>query len=348
MAELEAEEWLFFFSAKQARRPAVIRQILTKRLSNSALFWGMCYQILDYINVFPQLDTVHFDRQIDILCKKKYLNRNNNGTVILTELGLTKKDVLKKRQTLTCPELFNVYRIPDLVWMIRLLVQVASEASWGNSRYYVAVDNFECQVVIKKWLKQYSMNFLQENLLKELANFLQQEKPLTAWIFCSQFAGHNTVPATTEQLAKQSGLSQLEIETIFLDLSSRFALHLIKVRSPLCSIIEHFKIKNSLFDKSRAALKQALNGVSIADMAQQTQLKESTICEHLLNAAIIERNFPYSLFLNSTEEKQLTDLLPSDIDQWQYKLVGPFQDQISFFKYRLFAIKRSHKTIEYK
>lgn len=345
MVKLKAENWLVFFSIKQARRPAVVRQILTKRLSSSALFWGMRYQLLDYINVYPKLDIVKFDQQIDSLCKRGYLQRNDDGTVIMTKTGSSKQSSIKKQRALLRPDLFNVYRISDLMQMIQLLVQVASEASWNNSRYYVAVDNFECQMVIKKWLKRYGMATLQKSLPHELSSFLQHEEALEAWIFCARLTGHDLVPATTEQLAIRSELTEDEVEIILLDLSSRFSLHLVQERSSLSDIVAHFQVKNSLYDKSRAALALVLDGANIPAIARQKQLKESTICEHLLNAAIIEKKFPYSFFLTNKEEKLLSDLLPEDIDQWQYGMIGQLQTKISFFKYRLFAIKRSHEII---
>ncbi|MBN7275305.1 hypothetical protein GNF18_09155 [Ligilactobacillus pobuzihii] len=347
MTEIKAENWLLFFSAEQARRPAVIRQILTKRLSNSALFWGMRYQILDYINVYPQLDTQYYDYQIDLLCQQKKLKRNKAGLVSLTQLGTANKEKLKGRRQLACPQLFSMYRVSDLVWMIRLLIQVASEARWGNNRYYVAVDNFECQMVVKRWLKKYGMHALQDSLLHDLTEFLDSEDQLDAWIFCAQFIGHNTIPLTIQQLSTLTGLTLTEVEVVSLDLTSRFALHIVESGSTLTSIIQHFRSQNSLYEKSNAALALVKKGNKIIDIAQQKRLKESTIREHILNAAIFNVDFPFSLFLNAEEENRLLQLLPDDIDKWKYKMVESEQEELSFFKYRLFAIKRSRETLEY-
>lgn len=346
MSKISEDNWLLFFSTQQARRPAVLRQLLSKRLSNSTLFWGMRYQWLDYINLCPGIDASFFDQQIKLLCQQKKLQQQGDGSVLLTAAGQDSQAKLQAEHSLAAPQFFADYRMYDLVKLLRLLVQVASEASWKNARYYVAVDDFECQAVLKNWVRTHGLKALKEQLVTELKHFLVQEDPQDAWIFCSQFAGHETVPATTKQVAQALHISQREVELTLLDLNSRFVMLLIQNNSPLAPMITHFQSKNALYQKCQRTLDLVLRGFSIAQIVQQSKLKESTISEHLLNAAIFSASFPFELFLSNSEKQCLEQLLPTDIDQWQYSMVGEYQTKITFFKYRLYAIWRSREQNE--
>ncbi|GBG94856.1 hypothetical protein LFYK43_13150 [Ligilactobacillus salitolerans] len=335
--------WLLFFTAKQKRRPAVIRQLLTKRLSSSTLFWGLRYQLLEIIGFFPKLEASTFDQGIQKLVEQGFLSQDPDDTVKLTERGRSKKQELLTGPTLGAPRFFCEHRVTEINQMLKLIVQVASEASYGNSRYYVAVDNFECQQMIKQWLHQYDLQTLHKNILLELKSFLENESPQKAWIFCAQFSGHQVLPKTVAQMAQQTGLTTLEIKIILLDLTSRFASHLLQKNSLLAPMIKHFENQNVLFKKSRQALQLFLNGKSIQQIAQYNAVKESTVREYLLNAAILERDFPFASFFTDQEEELLTARLPADIDQWSYRELMSEQVQVSFFNYRLVAIKRSHE-----
>lgn len=346
MSKVSEDNWLLFFSTQQARRPAVLRQLLSKRLSNSTLFWGMRYRWLAYINLCPSIDTQAFDQQIKLLCQQKMLLKQDDGTVLLTADGQACQAQLQAEHSLAAPQVFANYRVYDLVKLLRLLVQVASEASWKNARYYVAVDDFECQAVLKNWVRAHGLRALKEQLVTELKKFLALEDPQDAWIFCSQFAGHETVPATTKQVAQALNISQRAVELTLLDLNSRFVLELIQTNSPLAPMITHFQSKNALYQKSQKTLTLITRGFSIPQIVQRSQLKESTILEHLLNAAIFNADFPFTLFLSNTERQLLGKILPADIDQWQYSMVGEYQAKISFFKYRLYAIWRTREQSE--
>lgn len=341
MDDFDANYWLVFFSDQQARRPAVIRQLLSKRLSNSTIFWGMRYQLLDYINVCPSLNQQVFDQQIERLCQQRNLLRMEDGTVLLTPTGQKIKQQLLTGKTLKTPQFFAQYRVFDLVKLLRLLIQVASEASFENSRYYVAVNDFECQLIVKKWVKAHGLKSLAKNLSTALSSFLSTEDPVDAWIFCAQFAGHKTIPATNQQLIDQSKLTLTEINIVILDLTSRFSTYLLQ-SSPLGTLIQYFQAKNALYQKSRATLNLFLQGYSIDQITAQRQLKVSTVQEHLLNAAIFEENFPYGSFLSDQEKQYLAASLPKDIDQWKYSLLADQEEQqLTFFKFRLYAILRS-------
>ncbi len=348
MSTIDAKRWLLFFSSIQNRRPAVIRQILTKRLSNSSLFWGLRYQILNYINVCPHLKTAEYDRQIEFLCRQNMLSQDSNRMVKLTKAGQLQKNAVLSGKTLKNPELFYHYRIYDLIKMIRLFIQVASESSWGNKRYYVVINDLECQLAIKQWLRRFNLQTLQTAVATALTSFLSHEDQMEAWIFCSQLAGHDVIPATRQQLSDQSGFTQSEIDCVSLDLTSRFALYLLKIGSPLSPLIQQFRSRNTLYEKSLSALTMYKKGVDIQQMAIKKNLKESTVREHLLNAAVFKTDFPYSLFLSAKKKRELSNKLPANIDEWEYRMVAEDLPEISFFDYRMYAIKRSHNELDDK
>ncbi len=211
-----SEKWLLYFSESQPRRPAVIRQLLSNHLTTSALFWGRAYGLLDIIAL--PLDVNNFEPTLDELCQKKLLLETSKG-ICLTVKGRSRVEELKnKHQFLREPAFFNGFDLKGWEKQFYLLVQVASELSYQNNKYFAITNDLKAQQLFKNWFRRYGKTTLLGEITTSLTDFLAHEPELNAQLFCEQLTGHGRLGQTKAQLAKSYQLQIAEIEVGWRDL----------------------------------------------------------------------------------------------------------------------------------
>ncbi|MFT9450757.1 helix-turn-helix domain-containing protein [Liquorilactobacillus ghanensis] len=333
---------LYFFSAKQPRRPAVIRQILINKRTVSNLFWGLNYQLLSWLAVAPKLEAAYFDQQIELLLQTKALQQTTAG-LVLTAAGsqhwqlYQTSDLHYWRQA---PQLVQHYQVGAWQAMLALLIQVFSEMSYHNVHYYVNVTDPQLQYWLKRWLQHNSRQQLQAQFVRTLTEFLTTQESPAANIFLNMYSGHQIAGRTLLQLQQQTGWTVAELNCLRTDLSLQLAEKLLREGPAWQALIGLFR-KNSLLSASTAITYQAfLNQYPLAKIAQKRQLKLSTIQEHLLEAAIFATDFPYLKILPTKIQQQLITLFRGQTipAEWNYQVAQ--QQEISFFYFRLFQIQQ--------
>ena len=343
------ERLLAFFSLNQPRRQNVIRQVLTNKQTVSNLFWGLSYQLLNWLGVTPKLDKTTFDQQISELEKNLWLIRNQSDELLLTPLGKHHlQEFLANHYWRHHPELVQRFKVAQWQEMLTLVIQVFSEMSYQNRHYYVAAVSPQIQYWFKSWLRcyDYDRNQLQVQLPDLLFDFLQAKEPLEANIFISFFGGHQIAGKTFQQLAEQTGWTPRELKIFQQDSVLEFAVFLKKKGSAWTRLIKMFE-KDSQFSKSSQASYQLfLTGTAIEEIAQRRHLKVSTIKEHLLEAAIFEDNFPFGQLIMPTVAEFFTQNFSSFPAKWDFQIAQ--KAGIEFFIFRLVQICETKKMLQEK
>lgn len=338
---------LTFFSLDQPRRQNVIRQVLTNKRTVSNLFWGLSYQLLDWLGVAPKLDKTTFDQQISELEKNLWLTKNQSAELLLTPLGKScLQKFLNNHYWRHHPELVQRFKVAQWQEMLTLVIQVFSEMSYHNRHYYVAAVSPQIQYWFKSWLKCYDRNQLQAQLPELLFDFLQAKEPLEANIFISFFGGHQIAGKTFQQLAEQTGWTRQELKIFQQDSLLEFAVFL-KKRGPAWSqLVKIFEKNNPLAKSSQNSYQLFLAGTTIEKIAQRRHLKISTIKEHLLEAAIFEDDFPYGQLIMPTTVEFFTRNFSSFPAKWDFQIAQ--KAGIEFFVFRLVQIRETKKMLQEK
>ncbi|MFT8446785.1 MAG: helix-turn-helix domain-containing protein [Liquorilactobacillus nagelii] len=330
---------LYFFSTVQARRPVVIRQLLINKRTVSNLFWGLEYQLLDWLAVAPNLNKVYFEQQIDQLQHSESLKVVENG-VILTPSGFQQ---WQKYQAIhywrQAPLLVQQYQVRAWKKMLALLIQVFSEMTYHNPHYYVNITDPQLQYWLKRWLRHFSRQQLQQEFVRTLTTFLIQKPQLVADVFLNMFSGHQVAGQTLLQLQQQTGWTVGELNCLLSDFSLQLAEKLLTQGPAWQELIKLFRLPSRLTASSVRSYQLFLKRQTVAEIARQRKLKVSTIQEHLLEAAIFENDFPYQHILSTEIQRQLLVSFPqSDLVNWNYQVVN--QLGIPFFQFRLFQIQQ--------
>ena len=209
---------LDFFSIDQPRRQAVLRQILKNKVTSSSIYWGLRYNYLSYLNVFPELDEKNYDRAIAQLIEENYLSKKDNK-LLLTIKGQHALDEFKQQHYfIDKPQLFNKYDLKLWKEILRLMIQVLSELSFENRRYYVVSQNLKAQFYIKKWLYQEKKKVLIPQFKEYLLDFLESQPKDKSDIFMNSFVGHGLPGYTIEQLSEFTGLATADIQIVIADI----------------------------------------------------------------------------------------------------------------------------------
>ena len=334
-----SEKWLLYFSESQPRRPAVIRQLLSNHLTTSALFWGRAYGLLDIIAL--PLDVNNLEPTLDELCQKKLLLETSKG-ICLTVKGRSRVEELKnKHQFLREPAFFNRFDLKGWEKQFYLLVQVASELSYQNNKYFAITNDLKAQQLFKNWFRRYGKTTLLGEITTSLTDFLAHEPELNAQLFCEQLTGHGRLGQTKAQLAKSYQLQIAEIEVGWRDLCARYAKYLLDQNFELAKLVMPYKRLTNLPASTEKTYSLFLAFKSILEIADFRKIRMSTVQEHLLNVAILANDFPRERLLSPKIKKQIMDFFAScPVLDWKFQQLHESYPEISFFEYRLCQIER--------
>lgn len=334
-----SEKWLLYFSESQPRRPAVIRQLLSNHLTTSALFWGRAYGLLDIIAL--PLDVNNFEPTLGELCQKKLLLETSKG-ICLTVKGRSRVEELKnKHQFLREPAFFNGFDLKGWEKQFYLLVQVASELSYQNNKYFAITNDLKAQQLFKNWFRRYGKTTLLGEITTSLTDFLAHEPELNAQLFCEQLTGHGRLGQTKAQLAKSYQLQIAEIEVGWRDLCARYAKYLLDQNFELAKLVMPYKRLTNLPASTEKTYSLFLAGKSIEEIADLRKIRKSTVQEHPLNVAILANDFPRERLLSPKIKKQIMDFFAScPVLDWKFQQLHESYPEISFFEYRLCQIER--------
>ncbi|MCC7665955.1 helix-turn-helix domain-containing protein [Liquorilactobacillus satsumensis] len=335
------EELLYFFSQTQTRRPAVVRQVLANKRTVSNLFWGMQYQILDWLNTQPQMESLLFDKAIKQLLRQAKLEQHPNG-LLLTAKGLSARtQYAALHYRIKQPQLFQ--RLDEKMWedVLQLLVQVTSELAYANKHYYVAAASDGAQAYFKRWFRTSKQQLQAATLGKMLLAFLKDKPTREADLFMAFFNGHGVVAATSAQLADKSNYNISDIVNLWRDYAVSFAWFLLHQDTYFQALVAPLFKQSLLSNSTAATYAQFLKGALPAQIAKSRKLRLSTINEHLLEAAIFEKNFAFKRLLSATEIEFLAGIFTGPPSSWDYQVIEEHKKKIDFFKFRLFQIGRS-------
>lgn len=338
---MEAERLLLYFSTTQMRRPLVIWQLLKGKLTTSTLYWAMRYRLLSYYKQPFVISKETYQAAITKLLIQGDLKKIGDQFLLTPQGQETYQLFCQNHYILKKPELFGRLNIDKWSQRMLLAIQVTSELSYQNQNYLVSIDDFQTQYIIKKWIQRHNKKQISHLMHQSLTEFLQKEDKKSAWIFCQQLVGHDFLGKTLQQLALEEGLTSLDIQVIWWDLASRYALFL-KEKYPIFMPLLVDIFSETFLPKSVLQTKKLLlQGLSVPQIATKRHLKLSTIKEHILNLAILEPNFDIAPFFLTEHFLLLSKIFQGKIDEWEYNQAQESIPTLTFFEFRLFLIERS-------
>lgn len=340
MTVLDATQLLRFLSADTPRRLRVIENVLVGKRSVSTLYWGMRYAQLDWLGYDKKLSRTEVDQAAQSLVNDK-LAVMADTKMKLTPEGLTTLNATSLYE----PQAISVRLTVDIstFWQRFLLaIQVVSEASFENRQYYPLQVPWAVKQTIKRWFHQYREASLAEQFRTFLEAFLTSLPTTQANFLANLLVGHVQPGKTITQLAQTAEMSLAEATLIQTDLVCQLVQFIQQEQTPVFTTLLAGLV-NSPVSQSALQTVQAYNqGQSLSTISQRRHLKDSTVREHLLEAAILQplNAFDYERALSPALQTKLADIFDQQsIDEWQFDQVAPLS--LEFWQFRLYEILRS-------
>ncbi|PJE48543.1 helix-turn-helix domain-containing protein [Pediococcus damnosus] len=335
---------LKFYSRSEWRRPKVILNNLIGRRTVSNLFWGMQYGLLPFFDLFPKLNNENFDH-----FQKKFKQDGfievQDKEVRLTDTGKLRKETnLSKNFQFQFKGIGLYTNIETIKDCLNLTVQIISEFAFKNNRYYPLQYSGRVMNFCKRWFRQNKSPELPNKFQQELSEFLKTLDNKSADAFVASFVGHNSFGLTDHQIKTDLSLNSFEWKIIDLALMTEFIWWASDDNSqthPLCqNLVTPWLADSPLSMSSEVTYQLFLNNFSIEKIAQKRHIKVNTVREHLLEAAILIKDFPFQSFLSAPLPTNLHNYLQNNpVLQWQFSVVNELVPEFSFFEFRLLQIR---------
>lgn len=341
------------FSSVQARRQRVIFGLLKRRLTVSTEYWGLRYNLLTYVGLFPHLDQHIFDQQIAQFVEQALLIEIGTDTnqFLLTDKGQAAKQAYQAKHyqiqymTIATQPLSNVRDFQQAFWLAN---QVISESAYQNKRYYPLQVDLQTKNLVKRWYRKVYQNDIISEWVTGITEFLKQLPPITANQLAATWVGHQTPGLNLEQLGLPTVWTAIDFYLWELDLFAYWQQFLSQKQDNKQALVTLWQLtqrQTFLSPGIQTTVQQVYQGVSMTTISQQRHLKIGTVREHLLTAAIRlpKQNFPYDLFLTRDVVAYLQNHLDGSIDEWRFTDVRTSDDPLEFFLFRLYEIYLTKK-----
>ncbi|GLB46893.1 hypothetical protein WR164_08720 [Philodulcilactobacillus myokoensis] len=338
---MDSNSLLLFFNQKQPRRIRVIENILTGRKTVSTLFWGMRYGILDQLGMFKSLDLNEDHDSLKQLLGLNLLKPTFKNQYLLTQTGLLEQN--KIRANYYAPKSLNAnfqYNVKRFRARFLLIVQIISEFSFHNVKYYPLQIDFKDAMMVKRWFHTYKHHQLIPKIKHLIESLLNQLPTQVAWQMASTFVGHDEAGQTYLQQSLALKKSVFEIKMMNFDLFCAMIHLIIKDNDPMMMGILN-GLKRNLASDSAIKTFQLSEQESLDMVEKKRHIKMSTVQEHILEVAICtpKHKFPFHHFLNHQMMNRLASTYSGAIDDWDYRSLNGHS--IDFFYFRLYQIFRS-------
>ncbi|KRM23789.1 helix-turn-helix domain-containing protein [Latilactobacillus graminis] len=337
--------YLLCLLTPEKRRYQAIYYTLIGKRTTSNLYAGLAYGLLKWLQIYPNLEQTQFQVELKRL-QTGGLVEIDARYVWLTTAGRQKKAEWQ-------PQLFwpTHYMGPQMGHLAQftarflLAIQIVSEYQHQNTQYYPLATSMKDRVWVASWFKRHkSVPNFSTQLQTELTQLLAQLDTKQADLLVNQFIGHHILGKSQQQLAWALDSSPLTIRVRTLDAFAQILGLLLtsELGYPLLTeLVEHH---GSQLSQSTLQTWQLIqHGATIEQISQQRHVKVGTIKEHLLEAAILLPQFPFTQFLIPGITQKLAVMM-AEKPTLSFNEAQAALPQLDFFVYRLYQIQRQVST----
>lgn len=293
---------LTFFNNKTLKANQLIHVLNGKR-TPSTLFFIEKNNLHPLFRLAPHMTIEELEQSLNELVTEDYLEK------IQSEYRLTKEG---KSIIADFEKNEKIYHVSHLLWnsfseeffqVWQFLTQIYSEVSYKNNKYRPLIKDFSVQQWIKDWLhsQSYPIDEQSELWSEELIVIFENLSSTEADFLSSHLTGHQHAGDTIQKIMMDLNWSKDQYN-IHLKMLLYHVMDFIYFSKDLLlhhDLLEK-ELQNNNYGLSYSAL-QTMNhlfrGEKFITVAQKRRLKIGTVYEHLLEAALIDKEFNFEPFL---------------------------------------------------
>lgn len=332
---------LILFDQQQWRRPLALKALLKGRRTVSNLYAGLDYGLLSLYQLLPHLPAEKFEQALRQLVEAGLIAQQGRQAR-LTVAGQKAKVAANKQ--LFLPQHYAGLKFQnsrEFIARLFLVTQASSELKKHNRHYFPLAVAWSTQQAVKNWLRQQNAQTLVSQLHQEWY-LLFATLPQWQADYYSQFLlGHQVQPASTQQADHWFAWSSLTGELVRQDTVHWFLQQVTAApkQFPLLTSLWQPLATGPLGTSAAQTMTLCQQGLSLTEISRQRRIKQNTLKEHLLEAAILLPDFPFDHYLTAPTRRQLTTIFADQpLATWQFSQLAA--TDLSFFDYRLFQIQK--------
>lgn len=322
------------------RTSSAIYHLITGKRSIQTVQDAHIYHLKKFYGITQALQKRDFDTLINSLVSKQLLNLDNSMCSSVSPKGM---DWLAKHgKELNFADFDGLYyHEASAIFYERLLllIQTLSNSCNNCSSFIPVVDKYPVLFWVKNTFRD--LKSQKEDYFKRL--YLEIHQLLTTFsneeasIYVDRFSGYNHYGKSKEQLAKDFQKEKIDISLIIERMNHRLLTTISAKPETFLAIGLLVKdLKNKQFiTNSAEKTYQLLEEHSINEIGKMRGLKENTVYDHIVEAALFTHDFPVVHYVSSPQQKQILAAVEND-NTYKLKTIKQMVDEsISYFQIRL-------------
>lgn len=326
----------------QPRRIRVVENVLKNRRTVANLFWAKQYGILHWLGALRELTRTDYDGALKELAATGLIIIDGQYAQ-LTAKGVAFQEEYRRQDYQ--PHFFDWYWVANtrrLEEQLMIGVQVASEFAYHNHRYAPLAVSYGQLAIAKQWFRREHSPRLAERVYKDLhrlARSLASDDQRLAVALAYTLIGHQLDSWTLPQLAGELHLSLPAARVLIHDLFLAVGAYCRQVPGPLQDLLKPLLMPGPLSASAQITLQMVKQSVAFDEIARCRHLKENTVREHILEAAIVVPDqVDFKRLLTPEKCRQLAAKYPgTDTLSWKFNAAQTNSNR-EFFEYRLYQL----------
>ncbi|GEP18675.1 helix-turn-helix domain-containing protein [Pediococcus argentinicus] len=330
-----------FFDLKQARRPKIISNLLRGKQTVSTLFWGLQYNLLNWLSFDLGFNEQDFLRTLSKSVNKGYLTVKDDE-YLLTPLG---SQLIASVSTVV-PSGFQA-QLNQYLWRssLTLAIQIISQYQHQNNKYIPIQADEQTTFIVKKWFIKNKNADIITTFKDELIQVGNQLSHDDANLFFNLLVGYNEDGLTTDQFSKILMIEPWIIEERINIIFSRIGQIVKDSNLSLLNQLLLSTLSNTKLTHSAELTWQLISNQNrtVAEIANMRRIKTGTVQEHILMSVILVSDFNYhpeNITEDIIKDVQALEIAPS---QWSIEDFNAKYGNLSFFEFRLLQITETQR-----
>ncbi len=316
-----------------------IYHLLTGKRSSQSLQDSRAYQLDQFFGVYPSINRERFQQYFDKAEREGLIIFNNEQYPVITEKG---KAVVRqyKDHKLFFDGMKKHQSIRIFEERVFLLIQTTTNIHNNNYTFLPVTDHKRIQNWVKKaYLKhQNDLTLYVSRLYEEIYGLLSHCPELEAELFTYRITGGPVIGLTKDQLANRFEIEKEEVDIRIHHLFYYFYNEIDSQREccPLLyECIADLKPSTLITHSAKRTYELLEQGDSIKVISAKRNLKESTIQDHVVEAALVIPDFSIDRFIDIDDQRFIVDQLKQLQTMKLKTIYEALEGQYSYFTLRL-------------
>lgn len=322
-----------------------IFHLLNGKKSSQTIQDAHLYKLDKFFQIYEFISREEFDQKIHIMNERNLIKLVTDQHYLVTNAG--NKELMHQLSEKPLPKFLNgwgYHSVSGVFWeRLSLLIQVCSNLVHDCSEYLPVQRKLEIQIWVKKFIQQTGMDRkeLGINLHSELISCFEPNPALDPSVLVFRLTGYNRIGLTSKQTAQELKLEFTYYHLQFLNLL-HFMIKTIETKPKyfqlLGSIIKDIASPYSFTISTKKTYELIQKGMNAERIADVRNLKKSTIEDHIVEIALLNKSFDISPFVTAEKQKKIL-LAAKQAESKQLKQIVKLTAGINYFEIRLVLAK---------